>query len=582
MFLSLILITFSTVAVDPGMAADFYVSPGGSDSNQGRIDSPFATLATARDAVRKEIAENHGKDITIILREGRYTLGEGLVFGPEDSGAIDQDIYYRAAPGETVVISGGRAITGWIQGDKNRWTVTLSQVAEGTWRFRQLFRDGIRLPRGRFPNAPELMRVAGVSEDLTGIVLDTSLGVESLSGSNAELVMYQNWSVSRVTIDSSNDRTLKLSDPMGWVGHGDATCASTNKPTYVENALAFVDTPGEWYLDEATGVLTYQAEEGEDPNNHSFIAPVATDLIKVAGTASTPVRNVHFEGIQFCHARWELPGFGYRGIQAGHYGTTTTEPTLVLPLAISYLHAEGGGLKNCRISNIGACGVGLGAGARGIRIEGCTFEDIGGNGLMVGWRGIGELSSESEDEDRTLAADWSNPQDVPLDNVVTGNLFERCGAVNHGCVGIYDAFAKGTVISHNVVRDMPYTGISVGFRWNESNTSQRGGLIAYNHVFDVMKMLADGGCLYTLGYQPGAIIRGNVFHDVHRSSFAHGGAPNNGIFFDQGSKGFAVEENTIYNTSGQPIRFNQTNEENMTWGNNQFGVGFDVLPAQVP
>jgi hypothetical protein len=85
-------------------------------------------------------------------------------------------------------------------------------------------------------------------------------------------------------------------------------------------------------------------------------------------------------------------------------------------------------------------------------------------------------------------------------------------------------------------------------------------------------MLADGGCLYTLGYQPGTVIRGNLFYNVHRSEFAHGGAPNNGIFFDQGSQGYLVEGNIIHSTSGEPIRFNQTHEGNMTWNDNAFGV----------
>jgi len=90
-----------------------------------------------------------------------------------------------------------------------------------------------------------------------------------------------------------------------------------------------------------------------------------------------------------------------------------------------------------------------------------------------------------------------------------------------------------------------------------------------------MKMLADGGAIYTLGYQPGTVLRGNLLHDVYRSAFAHGGAPNNGIFFDQGSKGFLVEDNIIYNTSGEPIRFNQTSQENLTFNNNSFGTSPD-------
>ncbi len=119
---------------------------------------------------------------------------------------------------------------------------------------------------------------------------------------------------------------------------------------------------------------------------------------------------------------------------------------------------------------------------------------------------------------------------------------------------------------------MPYTGISIGFRWDSEETTQRNCTVEFNHVRDVMKMLADGGAIYTLGYQPGTVLRGNLLHDVHRSAFAHGGAPNNGIFFDQGSKGYLVEENIIYHTSGEPIRFNQTGPENLTFNTNYFGV----------
>ncbi|MBX3180208.1 MAG: right-handed parallel beta-helix repeat-containing protein [Candidatus Hydrogenedentes bacterium] len=573
MFFSLLLVSVGLLGGNPEVNADFAVSPGGDDANAGTLEAPFATLEAVQKAVRARIADAPRQNVTVVLREGTYTLAEPLRFGPEDGGTDKRRVTYRAYPGESVVFSGGRAITGWEKQAGNRWSVTLPEAVAGEWRFRDLYADGERLSRGRFPNYPELMRVAGVSEDLTGIVLNTSPGVENLAGASAELVMYQNWSISRVIVASSNDRTLKMANPMGWVGHGDYTSASTNKPAYLENALAFVDAPGEWYLDYASGLLTYQAAEGEDPNTREFIAPYSDQLIAVEGAPENPVRNLHFEGITFEHSRWDLPEFGYLGIQAGHYGTRIEEPTFVLPAAILFLYAEDCTVNRCAVRHTGSGGIAFGAGARGNRVERCTLADIGGNGIMVGWRGVGSMTPQSPDEDRHLSADWSRPEDVPLDNVITGNLIERCGAVNHGCVGIFDAFAKRTEITQNLVRDMPYTGISSGFRWNETETSQRETLIAHNHVHDVMKMLADGGALYTLGFQPGARIIGNVFHGVHRSAFAHGGAPNNGIFFDQGSKGFHVERNTIYDTSGDAIRFNQTNKENMTWEANQFGIG---------
>jgi hypothetical protein len=81
-----------------------------------------------------------------------------------------------------------------------------------------------------------------------------------------------------------------------------------------------------------------------------------------------------------------------------------------------------------------------------------------------------------------------------------------------------------------------------------------------------------GGGIYTLGCQPGTVLAGNLIHGVHRSPYTHGGAPNNGIFFDQGSKEYLIERNIIYDTAEEPIRFNQNKKEWHTWKDNFFGV----------
>ncbi len=567
---ALALLTFSLSLCG---AANLHVSPRGNDANSGELSAPFATIQRAQSEVRERIAAGLSENLAVYIHDGVYFLDAPLQFGPADSGIEEFSVTYAAAEGASPIISGGRVITGWVRGESNRWTTRVPQAASGNGHFRQLFVDGQRLPRGRFPNAPELLHVQSVSEDVRTITVDRSIEFGDLADQNAELVMYQNWSISRVGIESTNGATIRVENPMGWIGHGPATTASPGKPAYIEHALAFVDQPGDWYLDYESGELRYQAAEGEDPNTREFIAPLLDQLVIVGGTAQSPVRNLHFRGLTFAYTHWERPAFGYLGIQAGHHGTRTDEPTYVLPSAIEFTYTRNSSLEHCTVTHTGACGVVFGAGCRDNRVDGCEFSDIGGNGIMVGWRGKGEVTGRELGGDFHLSGDWLNPDDAPINNAITGNRVQQCGAINHGCVGIYDAFARNTRIAHNVVHDMPYTGISVGFRWNETETSQRGAIIEYNHVYDTMKMLADGGCLYTLGYQPGAIIRGNVFHEVHRSAFAHGGAPNNGIFFDEGTKGFHVVGNTIYDTSGDPIRFNQTSETNMIWENNRFGVG---------
>ena len=86
-----------------------------------------------------------------------------------------------------------------------------------------------------------------------------------------------------------------------------------------------------------------------------------------------------------------------------------------------------------------------------------------------------------------------------------------------------------------------------------------------------MRVLADGGGIYTLGWQPKTLLRGNYIHDVHRSRFAHGGAPNNGFFLDQGSKGLRIVRNVVHGTSGAAVRFNLSEREQQEWEANLFG-----------
>jgi len=123
-----------------------------------------------------------------------------------------------------------------------------------------------------------------------------------------------------------------------------------------------------------------------------------------------------------------------------------------------------------------------------------------------------------------LDADWADPADAPASNEVANCHIRRCAADSRGGVGIWTAFSTDTRIAHNLVHDLPYTGISVGFRWNPKPTSQARCVVEYNHIYDVMKQLADGGGIYTLGFQPGTTLRGNRIHDVLRSEYAHGGA----------------------------------------------------------
>jgi hypothetical protein len=564
----------SAMGLDTESAADFFVAPDGRDDDAGTVDAPFATLARARDAVRKKIAAGLQDDVTVMIRGGTYELSEPLVFGAEDSGSKEHAVTYAACPGERVVISGGRQIADWRKGAGGTWTATVSAVQEDVACFRHLFVNGQRATRARIPNARSenphwQLTGATLSGDLTTYTLSIEpdrLGVWS-NVSDMEIMVAGNWAINRKRI-SAIDRasgSITLAAPHA-TGH-DAIRPRAGRWCYFENAAELLDDPGEWYVDRSTGNLSYMPRDGEKLSSSEVVVAALERLIEVRGTAVRPVRNLHFRGLSLQHTSWRLPQHGYLGIQGCHFtiGRDWSRPWARIPAAVCFNFAEACSFRDGTIAHVGGCGIELVDSCHDNVVEGNHIWDVSGNGIMLGG---------PREQDR-----------VPRNNRIANNYVQACGVEYYGAVGIWVGFADGAQVAHNLVHDLPYTGISLGWQWNPEPTPCKNNVVEQNHVYDVMKALCDGGCIYTLGFQPGTVIRGNHLHDVRRSAFAQG-APNNGMFIDQGSKGYLFERNVIYNTSAELVRFNQCSRDWHTWRDNHFGEeaevkksGSDVIAA---
>jgi len=537
--------------------AGFHVSPDGDDTNPGTMSSPFRSIARAQQAVRERIARKPKANIEVQIRRGVYQLAGPLALGQADSGSEQFRVTYAAAPGEKVVLSGGRGIKEWKRHRDGIWVAPLPEVTVGKWHFRQLFVNGNRAVRARTPNAggrPRYWRLLDgrIAKDLAShtISLDPTLSANLPSSKDMEVVVLKNWATlhKRVqSIDRAKGRVI-LQPPH-------AKYFSSNRPRrgcacFFENALEFLDEPGEWFLHRKTGVLYYRPRPNEDMQTACVVAPRLTRLLSLTGEPDRPVRNVHFRGLTFVHAELPLPKEGHHGRQACfRYGLDNF--TGRMPSAITWRHVTDSSMVGCRIAHVGGGGIDLEDACRDNFIEGNEVWDVAGNGI-----GLGGLN------DAKL---------VPTKNRIANNYVHHCGAVYFGACGIWVGFAQRAVISHNLVCHLPYTGISFGWQWDPQPTAAREYTIEYNHVYDVMKEVSDGGALYSLGYQPGTVVRCNHLHDVHRSRYAHA-APNNGIFFDQGSKSFFVQGTVIYKTSGTPIRFNQCKKEDHIWEDNYLGI----------
>jgi len=544
-------------------AAEFYVAPNGRDDALGTKQAPFATIARARDAVRSLRAGKPASEaVTVYLREGIYFLPQTLEFGPDDSGSEQFPVVYTSAANERAVVSGGRPIGGLsevrLPDGQRAWKTVLPEAEAGRWYFRQLFacRDGngefgrrYRPHLGMFvtagltysPSKPGMAHRAA-QKDFLFFPGDLK-SWHSLS--DVELVALHTWSSSRLLIEKLDlERTVVefTGFPTFRIGHW---WKGGRNPYYVENVREALTAPGQWYLDRASGEFLYLPLEGETLANTKLVAPALTRIVAVNGdwAKARPVAHVAFRNLTFCHNESPLPKQGYGGSQA--------QPDL--PAAIELTGARQVLFDRCTVAHVGNYGMALGRGCRGNRIVGCRFADLAGGGIKVGDIGMNVLAK---------------PPELPTDNVVENCAISDGGLMYFSANAIWAGIVNGLKLQHNEIWNFPYAGIAVGWKWDATPTSCGNNLIADNLIHDVCTLLADGASIYTLGRQPGTVIRGNVLRDNRKSKFTQEHWQL-GVYLDEGSSEILVENNLLYHVGTHG--FNLNGGADNTVRNNIFG-----------
>lgn len=518
-------------------------------------------IQAAQKLARQKIKQGLKEDLHILILSGVIRIEEPLVFGPMDGTSQHRVNWSSASNGSNAraVISGGKIIDNFNDRGDGIWVAELNEVKEGKWRFRELFVNAQRRTRARFPNQGFLRIDQPYPDKRSGFTFKPGEIPNNISGENIELVFFHDWSTTRVGIKQlEHDKgRLTTEAPVGpAANHYRIDHFEKHPRYYVENALSMLDEPGEWYLDVQTGKLYYKPFPGEVIGQTIIEAPYAKSLLEVKGKPDQPVRNLHFVGLGFEYCRWDIPKHGYAGSQACFHenrdaainkdGQDRNILRHFVPAAVTFTMVEDCSIRSCRFERMGGVGVELGMRSHRNRFEGNIIRDVSGNGLMLG-------------EDRTRRVDgklWHDaaPNQTATANVVRNNLIEHIGKQFYGSVGIWAGITRESRIEHNVVRHTPYTGISIGWIWNPKPTSARDNILSHNHIHHVMQKLSDGGGIYTLGRQPGSILRGNHVHDVPVNI---GRAESNGFFMDEGSTDMLVEDNVFYRIAKSPLRFHR-------------------------
>lgn len=557
----------------------YYVSPKGDDTNPGTQAHPFRTIEQARLAVQK-YNQNMAGDIVVYLRGGEYRLNSPILFDHTDSGTHGHNVVYKAYPGEEAILTGGQRITGWEPVADG-----IYKARVGSLRFRQLYVNGRRAIRARTPNQGAYYRLLYWDESVRKVVVTTPDPIPWADLSDVEVVIQKHWNVNVLRVASASPAkgwaacvpsTVQAYEPgqRSWSASARAWLyclkevadyqvrgrvslvpaepertrafrqtappAESGQAYHLENAYEFLDAPGEWNLNSNSGEVYYKPRPGEDIHHSVVIAPRVETLLKVQGMLDAPVHDLAFEGLTFEYTTWLLPNReGFIGDAAG---ISFTEPQPSSDESILYIggrlpagvHLEG--VRNVSFElnifrHMGGAGITLYSAGEDVQFVGNRLSDISGNGISV---------------DFNLEGNPTDTRRLCRRIAIRNNMIERVAQDYYGSVGIHVGYAEEAKIEHNEVRDLPYTGISVGWGWTLNPTTLHDNAIRFNHVHQVMNLLDDGGGIYTMSRQPGTRISENYIHDVVRSPWA-GRWPVAAIYLDNGSDLIRIEKNVLKN-----------------------------------
>ena len=593
----------------PDVMTAFYVSPDGSDQNDGLSpQKPFATLAHARDEVRKRNTNMTG-DIVVYLMDGVWELSETLRFDERDSGTNGFFVRYEAAPGAKPVVSGGRRISAawteatevsWLRGGLKAWKTPLARDSK----LRAIYVNDQRASLTRKTLTPK--RTVGTysitagqadwawvsgSKPAGSVVNSSDLPANTRNPQNIELESGSTWVKAMVCAaalkDIGNGETqIDFQMPYAAIAQSLLWNCAYN-PTGrndVTNVFEWLSNAGEFYFDQAGGMLYYIPRPGEDMRTAEVVVPELEQLVDVRG--SDPMKryaeNIIFDGIKFAYTDWNLVEVG------GSYGNCTQQGATILTkyagnwhndiyraydipaAAIQVNTAKNVRFLNGEVSNTGYLGMHLENDVWECDVTGNFIARTGGAGVVVG-----HLQHVYENDTPDIRVGNGAPntkekfpagtESVPKHIRITNNyLLENCYFFP-GNSPITSFYTYDMQVLNNFIYKCSYSGMSIGWGWCEfdgTSSSQlpgkptvtsRKNTVSNNRVEEICSILQDAGGIYTLGQQGNedwtdvTVMNNNYINASRTPQQADGSRMVNGFHPDEGSAYILLDGNVVTN-----------------------------------
>jgi len=528
-----------------------YVTPAPPWGSCTSLSSP-CSLETAQSLVRTLVGSMTA-DIHVYLRGGIYQRTQTFTLdGALDSGRNTHYVSYEAYGTETPVLSGGTQITGWAPYQNGIWRAAVP----ATLKTRDLFVNAIRAERTRglyddqnnsqFHWAIEgsgngYIPPPGAMPFVNGIPMYQLHNIGDI-----EIVNYANFKGYRCGVSYITPDVVGMDQPCFCLGRNAHAEVPIGLPRWFENIFELLGVPGQWYLDSTAApdgnhYLYYTPRQGEilsDPSSTQVIVPVLQALVVANGTAATPIDHIILKGLVFANTAWLAPSDlrGYPSIGFGRYWTHYTacnggpDAVVFQPAAISFSYAHSVQIERCTFARLGQTALELRGGSKNNLVEGNTFRDVDGGGLRLG---------------DNLPPGQTNDADVAEDNIVQNNYVTDIGREYFDTMAIEVLHARGTIVAHNEIHNVPYSAIGVGM--TNASDEAYDNHISGNRAHNALQRLKDGALAYVIEQQPNSTIEGNVLHDVI-THIDPGPPPTpfGPIYLDYGTKLTSIHDNVSF------------------------------------
>ncbi|KAF5722399.1 xylanase A [Fusarium mundagurra] len=572
----------STLWLSAVHAGNLYVSPSGSDSNDGTSEGNALLTLGAAQLKARDLIGDLSEDFYVYVAPGTYNLTEPLVFESQDSGSNGHKVIWQAT--DTVNganISAGVQITDWTYYDQknNIWKANVPKDSK-SFHFYVNQKHGQRAQYSLSRSSLTLIENGFNINDESVQFLASLPGIE-----NGQLRSRGSWTDRYMTIESVDGNNLIMANPSfnnNIIGFDTFTNPSVNFETiWLENVLGILDSVNEYYLDENASVVYYKPDDGVNMNDQYAVLPTLEVLLIVAGTYDEPVHDLTFQGFNYMHTTWNQPSsnLGFADQQTGGYlgqhdvvdNFTSTYPFFSqVPGSVQASAVKNLSFLNGSFSAIaGGLGVGndpnacaspgVGLGASNVLIAGMLFHQTGSQPITIGG----------------LQANAHHPSDPRMTNeyiTVTENIFFDFGYTFSSSTAILSTYTTGTTLSNNDISNAPYSGICWGYGWGSNDAGgspeyESRGLYAFQPKYDTPTTLKDGaitgniisnmgtlhydeGAIYTLSASPNTTINENcLWNAPHPATLYH----------DEGSRGYLDFDNVCATGNGYWLDRNEGN-----------------------